>query len=132
MGFNILICDDSALARKMARRSLPKGLAEAIYEVSNGMDALEVLGHHTIDLVLLDLTMPVLGGLSVLSEIKRRQLETFVIVISGDIQPIMQEKVMSLGALGFIEKPIKREELTLLLQRFGFILPDTYKAPIAI
>lgn len=132
MGFNILICDDSALARKMARRSLPKGLAEAIYEVSNGMDALEVLGHHTIDLVLLDLTMPVLGGLSVLSEIKLRQLETFVIVISGDIQPIMQEKVMSLGALGFIEKPIKREELTLVLQRFGFILPDTYKAPIAI
>lgn len=132
MGFNILICDDSALARKMARRSLPKGLAEAIYEVSNGMDALEVLGHHTIDLVLLDLTMPVLGGLSVLSEIKLRQLETFVIVISGDIQPIMQEKVMSLGALGFIEKPIKREELTLVLQRFGFILPDTYKVPIAI
>ena len=132
MGFNILICDDSALARKMARRSLPKGLAEAIYEVSNGMDALEVLGHHTFDLVLLDLTMPVLGGLSVLSEIKRRQLETFVIVISGDIQPIMQEKVMSLGALGFIEKPIKSEELTLVLQRFGFILPDTYKVPIAI
>ena len=132
MGFNILICDDSALARKMARHSLPKGLAEAIYEVSNGMDALEVLGHHTIDLVLLDLTMPVLGGLSVLSEIKRRQLETFVIVISGDIQPIMQEKVMSLGALGFIEKPIKSEELTLVLQRFGFILPDTYKVPIAI
>lgn len=132
MGFNILICDDSALARKMARRSLPKGLAEAIYEVSNGMDALEVLGHHTIDLVLLDLTMPVLGGLSVLSEIKRRQLETFVIVISGDIQPIMQEKVMSLGALSFIEKPIKSEELTLVLQRFGFILPDTYKVPIAI
>ena len=132
MGFNILVCDDSALARKMARRSLPKGFAEAIYEVSNGMDALEVLGHHTIDLVLLDLTMPVLGGLSVLSEIKRRQLETFVIVISGDIQPIMQEKVMSLGALGFIEKPIKREELTLVLRRFGFILPDTYKAPIAV
>jgi FixJ family two-component response regulator len=76
--------------------------------------------------------MPVLGGLSVLSEIKRRQLETFVIVISGDIQPIMQEKVMSLGALGFIEKPIKSEELTLVLQRFGFILPDTYKVPIAI
>ena len=132
MGFNILICDDSALARKMARSNLPSGFAEAIYEVSNGMDALEVLAHHTIDLVLLDLTMPVLGGLSVLSEIRRRKLETFVIVISGDIQPLMQEKVMSLVALGFIEKPIKRVELTSVLQRFGFILPDTYQAPIAV
>jgi len=132
MGFNILICDDSALARKMAKNNLPDGFAETIYEVSNGMDALEVLAHHTIDLVLLDLTMPVMGGLDVLSEIKRRQLETFVIVVSGDIQPMMQEKVMSLGALGFIEKPINRELLKTVLRRFGFILPDTYTAAIAV
>jgi len=132
MGFNILICDDSALARKMARRNLPEGFAETIYEVSNGMDALEVLAHHTIDLVLLDLTMPVLGGIDVLREIKRRQLETFVIVVSGDIQPVMQEKVMSLGALGFIEKPIKNASLKSLLQRFGFLLPETQKSAVAV
>ena len=116
----------------MARSNLPTGFAETIYEVSNGMDALEVLAHHTIDLVLLDLTMPILGGISVLSEIKHRQLETFVIVVSGDIQPMMQEKVMSLGALGFIEKPIKQDELKALLHRFGFILPDTYQTAIAV
>lgn len=132
MGFNILICDDSALARKMARRNLPEGFAETIYEVSNGMDALEVLAHHTIDLVLLDLTMPVLGGIDVLREIKRRQLETFVIVVSGDIQPMMQEKVMALGALGFIEKPIKTTLLKSLLQRFGFLLPETQKSAMAV
>ena len=132
MGFNILICDDSSLARKMARSNLPDGFAETVYEVSNGMDALEVLSHHTIDLVLLDLTMPVLDGLGVLSEIKRRQLEVFVIVISGDIQPLMQEKVMSLGALSFIEKPIKRDALKTILCRFGFILPDPYQTAIAV
>ena len=131
MSFNILICDDSALARKMARRNLPDGFAESIYEVSNGMDALEVLAHHTIDLVLLDLTMPILGGIDVLSEIKRRQLKTFVIVISGDIQPMMREKVMSLGALSFIEKPIKKELLTSVLRRFGFILPETQQSALA-
>lgn len=131
MSFNILICDDSALARKMARRNLPDGFAESIYEVSNGMDALEVLAHHTIDLVLLDLTMPILGGIDVLSEIKRRQLKTFVIVVSGDIQPMMREKVMSLGALSFIEKPIKKELLTVVLRRFGFILPETQQSALA-
>lgn len=131
MSFNILICDDSALARKMARRNLPDGFAQSIYEVSNGMDALEVLAHHTIDLVLLDLTMPILGGIDVLSEIKRRQLKTFVIVVSGDIQPMMREKVMSLGALSFIEKPIKKELLTSVLRRFGFILPETQQSALA-
>jgi FixJ family two-component response regulator len=45
---------------------------------------------------------------------------------------MMQEKVMSLGALGFIEKPIKRDVLMSVLQRFGFILPDTYKPAIAV
>jgi CheY-like chemotaxis protein len=132
MGFNILICDDSALARKMARRNLPEGFAENIYEVSNGMDALEVLAHHTIDLVLLDLTMPVMGGVDVLREIKRRQLETFVIVVSGDIQPMMQDKVMALGALGFIEKPIKTDLLTSLLHRFGFLLPEAQQSALAV
>ncbi|BFT31256.1 hypothetical protein D210916BOD24_24320 [Alteromonas sp. D210916BOD_24] len=132
MGFNVLVCDDSALARKMAKNNLPDGFAETIYEASNGMDALEILAHHRIDLVLLDLTMPILGGLDVLSEIKRRQLETFVIVVSGDIQPLMQEKVMALGALSFIEKPIRKAVLKTILHRFGFILPDPQKRALAV
>ena len=75
--------------------------------------------------------MPILGGIDVLSEIKRRQLKTFVIVVSGDIQPMMREKVMSLGALSFIEKPIKKELLTSVLRRFGFILPETQQSALA-
>mgnify|MGYP000265107483 CR=1 FL=1 len=124
MGFNVLICDDSALARKMAKRNIPAGFATEILEVSNGMDALEALAHHRIDLILLDLTMPVLDGIGVLEEMKRRQLKSFVIVISGDIQPIMKEKVLSLGALAFIEKPIKQQLLEDVLKRYGFILPE--------
>jgi len=125
MSFNILICDDSALARKVTRRSLPDELVNDIFEAANGMDALEVMGHHRVDLVLLDLTMPVLDGIGVLEEIKRRQLEVFVVVISGDIQPVMQQKVMELGALAFIEKPLQLDPLVATLKRFGFILPDT-------
>lgn len=125
MGFNILICDDSALARKITRRNLPEDLASEIFEASNGMDALEAMAHHRIDLVLLDLTMPVLDGIGVLEEIKRRKLEVFVIVISGDIQPVMQNRVMELGALDFIGKPLQRIPLEATLKRYGFILPNT-------
>ena len=108
----------------MAKRNIPAGFATEILEVSNGMDALEALAHHRIDLILLDLTMPVLDGIGVLEEMKRRQLKSFVIVISGDIQPIMKEKVLSLGALAFIEKPIKQQLLEDVLKRYGFILPE--------
>ena len=125
MGFNILICDDSALTRKIARRNLPSELAANIFEASNGMDALEVLAHQRVDLVLLDLTMPVLDGIAVLEQIKARKIETFVIVISGDIQPFMQKRVMELGALGFIGKPLQVKPLEDLLTRYGFLLPST-------
>lgn len=125
MDFNILICDDSALARKVARRNLPDDLANQIFEASNGMDALEIMGLHRIDLVLLDLTMPVLDGIGVLEEIKRRKLEVFVVVVSGDIQPVMKTRVIELGALAFIEKPMKKAPLEAVLRRYGFILPET-------
>jgi CheY-like chemotaxis protein len=124
MSFNVLICDDSALARKMMTKSLPAGFTNNTFEVTNGVDALEVLAHHPIDLMLLDLTMPVLGGLSVLSEIKRRGLETFVIVVSGNIQPISHRKVASLGALDFVPKPLESKRLHEVLKKFGFLEPQ--------
>ena len=128
MSFNVLICDDSALARKMMKKSLPAGFVENAYEVSNGVDALEVLAHHSIDLMLLDLTMPVLGGISVLGEINRRGLETFVIVVSGDIQPLIHRKVASLGALDFVQKPLQPERLQSVLKKFGFVITAEEKA----
>lgn len=121
MSFNVLICDDSPLARKIMKKSLPAGFVDNAYEVSNGVDALEVLAHHSIDLMLLDLTMPVLGGISVLGEIKRRGLETFVIVVSGDIQPLIHRKVASLGALDFVQKPLQPARLQSVLKKFGFV-----------
>jgi two-component system chemotaxis response regulator CheY len=125
MGFDILICDDSALARKVAKRNLPQGLASTIYEASNGLDALNILASQRIDLVLLDLTMPVLDGIGVLEEMKVRKVEAFVIVISGDIQPAKQQRVKELNALAFLKKPLQTEQLLDTLKRYGFLLPDS-------
>lgn len=125
MGFDILICDDSAMARKIARKNLPAGLASKIYEASNGLDALNILASQRIDLVLLDLTMPVLDGISVLEEMKLRKIEAFVIVISGDVQPAKQQRVKELNALAFLRKPLQTQPLVDTLRRYGFLLPDS-------
>ncbi len=119
MSFKVLICDDSSLARKLATRSLPAGFAKEVYQASNGAEAISVLNEHAIEVMLLDLTMPVLDGVGVLEEIRRRALDVFVVVVSGDIQPQMRERVMQLGALGFIPKPIEAGQLNPILQRFG-------------
>lgn len=119
MEFSVLICDDSALARKMAKRSLPENFAAQVHQAENGLQAIEVLQQQTVELLLLDLTMPVLDGIGVLEEIKRLGIEVFVVVVSGDIQPQMQAKALQLGALDFITKPVDPQRLAAVLQRYG-------------
>ncbi|MCC2618310.1 response regulator [Aestuariibacter halophilus] len=119
MSFPVLICDDSAIARKMVQRSLPDDFASEIHLANNGQEALMHLEQNPVALLFLDLTMPVMDGLQVLQEIKQRCIEVFVIVISGDIQPEMKHRVSQLGALDFIEKPVDAPRLQQTLQRFG-------------
>ena len=71
--------------------------------------------------MFLDLTMPVLDGCQVLERIKQEDLNAFVIVVSADIQPKAVERVISLGAVAFIKKPINSGEVTRVLQEFGIL-----------
>lgn len=119
MSFNVLICDDSVLARKMAKKCLPEGFASTIHQASNGVEALSILDSQPVEVVLLDLTMPVLDGVGVLEAIKQRNLDVFVVVVSGDIQPQMREKVLQLGALDFVPKPVNPDLLQTVFSRYG-------------
>ncbi|MEE2023377.1 MULTISPECIES: response regulator [Alkalimonas] len=121
MSLTALICDDSVLARKQVKKSLPAEFDAEILTAANGREALEVLSSQEIGLVFLDLTMPELDGIGVLEEIKARQLKCFVIVISADIQPEMQRRVLELGALAFIHKPVSSDKLATILQNYGLI-----------
>lgn len=119
MSFPVLVCDDSPIGRKMVQRCLPEALKGDIYTASNGQEAMECMAQNQIQLLLLDLTMPVMDGVAVLEEINRRKIEVFVIVISGDIQPAMKQRVAQLGALDFIEKPVDTARLEGVLRTFG-------------
>ncbi|WP_194868408.1 response regulator [Pseudoalteromonas sp. PPB1] len=119
MSYSVLVCDDSVVARKQVIRCL-NGIIDAdICQANNGHEALEVLAERHIDLLCLDLTMPVLDGIGVLEAIKRQVIETYVVVISADIQDEMKTRVAKLGALEFLEKPVKPESLQATLSKFG-------------
>lgn len=120
MSFPILVCDDSNLARQMVLRSLPKNWDVEIHSVENGFQAMEILRNRHIALLFLDLTMPEMGGIAVLEAIREEKIETYVLVVSGDIQPQMQERVMKLGALDFINKPVDQIRIENILQKYGF------------
>ncbi|UIJ42310.1 response regulator [Vibrio kanaloae] len=137
MSFPVLICDDSALARKQMARSLPSSLNADITFAVHGLNALEELAQNQFKLMFLDLTMPELDGYGTLEEMQRLGNTTPVVVVSGDIQPKAQQKVMDLGAKAFLQKPIDKEALKVILREHveppkqpQLIMPSPLELPI--
>lgn len=121
MSIPLLICDDSAMARKQVKRSLPEGWDVDVTTATNGLEGMDAIRDGKGEMVFLDLTMPELDGYGVLDAIKKEGHKCITIVISADIQPEARERVIGLGALDFIKKPIDGEKLQNVLKKYGLI-----------
>lgn len=121
MSLPVLICDDSAMARKQMARSLPGEWDIEISFASHGAEAIEAIHAGKGDILFLDLNMPVMDGYDVLKEIRKHDLPTMVIVVSGDVQQPARERVLALGAMDFIKKPASPESIAAILQRYGIL-----------
>jgi len=117
----IVICDDSSFARKQMARALPGGWDVEISFANHGEEAIEAIKAGKADILFLDLNMPVMDGYAVLEAIRKEDLPTMVLVVSGDIQPEAHKRVMALGALDFIKKPVTTEKITEILAQYGII-----------
>jgi len=115
----IVICDDSSMARKQMARALPEDWNVEVNFACDGADGLRVIKENKAELLFLDLNMPVMDGYEVLEAIRKMDLPIMVIVVSGDIQPEAHDRVMQLGALAFIKKPVTADQIDGVLQKFG-------------
>lgn len=119
MTLPVVICDDSALARKQMARALPVHWDIELSFASNGQEAINAIQQGKADLLFLDLNMPVMNGYEVLELIRAHDLPTVVLVVSGDVQEEARKRVMSKGALDFIRKPVTSEQIMDILTRYG-------------
>jgi DNA-binding NtrC family response regulator len=112
----ILIAEDDPTVGESLRLLLKKKGHEILL-ASNGKEALQLLRHEIIDLVITDVVMPKMDGIELLEAVKGLRPETEVIVISaqGTIEKAVQ--AMKLGAFDFIEKPINPRVISLLVER---------------
>jgi two-component system chemotaxis response regulator CheY len=114
MGLNVLVVDDSVVMRAMIVKTLRlSGLPlQAIFEAGDGLKALHIIDENWIDLVLVDLNMPVMGGEEFLCRL-RENSETAdlpVIVVSTESSETRIAKLRDQGA-GFVHKPFQPETL---------------------
>jgi len=114
--YQILIADDEP--------AITVGLAELLqlegYEtttVSDGKDALKQIKEKAFDIALLDLVMPGLDGLQVLTEIKKIGLPTTVIMISGKGSTEATVKAIKSGAYDYLDKPVDPNRLRTIIAK---------------
>lgn len=114
MTFNVLIVDDSAVMRTMVARTLhlsgvPVG---SIHEAANGKEGLRILNESWIDLLLLDINMPVMDGEEMLTRIRadERTRDLAVIVVSTEGSESRLSTLQSMGA-DIVRKPFPPEIL---------------------
>jgi twitching motility two-component system response regulator PilH len=110
----VLVVDDSSYQRAILRSSLETA-GYNVTEASNGREGVDKAAAVKPDAILLDLLMPDMDGVAALTEIKERGFKIPVIVVSADIQETTKKTCMNLGAVGFVNKPVKGESLQSVL-----------------
>lgn len=121
MGFGkykILVVDDE----ENSRVCLGKLLDQAGYDVtcvSGGHEALAFLARNAVNFVLSDIRMPDMDGLSLLNEIHELYPQTFVVMVTayGEVDTYLE--AVNLGACDFVHKPVRFNELKLVLEKLS-------------
>jgi two-component system chemotaxis response regulator CheB len=108
---HVLVVDDSVLYRRVLTK-LVEGLGdtEVVGVAAHGQIALGKLERAEVDLVLLDVMMPVMDGLEALAAIRQRFIGVEVVMLSGDKSKDLARRALRAGALDFLAKPDDGQE----------------------
>lgn len=113
---NLLIVDDHAIVRAGLSRLLRSELDARIHEAATGREAVALARSTRLDLVILDLNLPELGGL----ELLRRLVQTGaapILVLSMHAEPLFITRALAAGAQGYVSKNAAPEELITAVRR---------------
>ena len=117
----VLIVDDSPAMRVFIRRVLElTGLdLESVTEAGNGREALTILQSESIDLVLCDINMPEMNGEQMLTALKQDGISTdaCIVIVSTDATSKRVDRMLELGARGYLTKPFSPETMRDTLER---------------
>ena len=107
---NILIVDDNKLNIKVAKRAIASLNFKEVDECYNGKEALEKIKEKQYDIILMDIMMPIMSGVTAMKELKKmNHFNTPVIALTADAISGAQEKYQLLGFTDCVTKPFTKE-----------------------
>ncbi len=124
----LLTIDDSKTIRLILQRAF-KEYDCALCEAANGEEGLKVAADQKPDIILLDITMPHMDGIQMLTLLRERGDRTPVIMLTAEGGASSIEKATHLGISDYIAKPFQNEALVEKVQK---VIPLTRKAAVAV
>ena len=130
--FSVLIADDSRSVRSLVKTALHGiGTEIAVLEAEDGQRAVEYYRQYRSDLVLMDITMPVLDGLGALKAIKAIDPAAFVVMLTADSGQDTVLKAKDLKADGYVAKPFQGGRIIELVRSRMAVAKETISVLIA-
>jgi two-component system, NtrC family, response regulator HydG len=114
----ILYVDDDPNMQKMVELFMRKSRHELTI-AKNGRSALKFLEKNLYDVIVTDIQMPELDGLALIDEIKKRKIETPVIIVSAFGQESISQKGLKKGAAKILRKPFESKELFETIEKYS-------------
>lgn len=120
---DILVCDDAIFMRKYLQKIVTENGHRVIAEATNPDEAVKFYVQHVPDLVLLDIIMPkgeiAEDGIEALSEILKHDPDAKVVMCSSMGQEALIEEAARIGAVDFVSKPFKPNEILQVIARYA-------------
>ncbi len=114
----IMLIEDEKLERQAIKTIIERAKldAEVVAEASNGLDALDTLEAHDVDVAFVDIRIPGIGGLDFIREARERNLRPEFIIVSAYDYFDYARKAIALGVREYLLKPVRREDICKILE----------------
>lgn len=131
--YEVLVVEDNEINLMVVREML-EGLGQRVSEADNGLKAVELAQDTRFDLILMDISMPIMDGLEAARTIRAgdgASKEQPIVALSANVLPEAKDRFIAAGMSGFLSKPLRKDELRAVIDGLDSLGETLEEAPAA-